>query len=137
MNPTTIEAMSFIPVEPQVTPPAQVKAAEIVAAVNRATKGAVSALILPWEALWESAESTPQEIFNALGAQGAMVLLAGSIAVEHITKIAEGLSLVTGQTVTPEGPELLGHAKYLTTKYPVTVDPLTGHVTVTMPPEEE
>lgn len=127
-----INAMSFIPVEPQPIPPAQSKAKKIVEAVNRASKNAVSALVVPWEDLWESTDATPQEIFNALGAKGGMVLLAGSIAVEHITKIAEGLTLITGELVTPEGPKLLGDAKYLTTKYPATVNP-DGTVTVEMP----
>lgn len=117
----------LIPVPTSPTPtPAEVVANTIIQSVNAQVPTRVAALKNIWETLWENHRATPQEIFDELGGNGALVLLAGQLAVTDLTNIAQAIGK------TPE--ELIGDAKYLTVKHPVTIAE-NGVVTVTMPEE--
>lgn len=122
---TMSAATGLIPVAQSPTPePAEIVAQTIVDAVNAQVPIRVAALKNVWETLWENPRATPQEIFNELGPNGALVLLAGSLCVADLENIADAI----GKTFA----ELVGDEKYYTTKHPVNVNQ-DGTVTVTMP----
>lgn len=79
-----------------------------------------------WETLWENPREKPDVIVGHMGNRAARFFLAGSIERDYMQAIATA----TDQTFA----ELVGDEKYITTKYPVTVNP-DGTVTVEMPQE--
>lgn len=113
----------LIPI-PTVEKPAAVLAAESVGfAINEQEKQIIAKHKVLWETTWENPRgATPQEVFNAFGANGYKVLLCGSAYVDLI----EAIAMIKGTTA----EQLLGDWKYTTTKYEISVS--SGQVTVHM-----
>lgn len=125
---TTVPMSVFVPVPPAPQDStATVVAKAIIEAVNDQPGKRVTALRNVWDMLWENDRegASPQEVFDALqevqGGAGALVLLAGSLAVQDLENIANH----TNTTF----ESLVGDAKYYTTPRTIIINP-DGSVTV-------
>lgn len=117
--------MSLIPVPQSPEPtPAELSASAVVDGVNGEHAHDIMVMKNLWETLWENHRATPVEIFSVLGPRGYLVLQAGAAQIAHLQASAQ----LAGTNL----EEILGDAKYLTTKYPVTLNG-DGSVNVEMP----
>lgn len=122
-----ISQSQIIPVEE--TPPVPVGktiADDLVNGINPELDRRIAHFKNRWETLWENPREKPDVIVGYMGNRADRFFLAGSIERDYMQAIATA----TGQTFA----ELVGDEKYITTKYPVTVNP-DGTVTVDMPQE--
>jgi hypothetical protein len=103
---------------------AQIVAEAVIDGCNAGLNDRVSRMKNMWETVWDNPRATPPEIFAALGTKGRVVLLAAVQVRADLTALAT-LSGTTAEA-------LLGDAKYLSPRYPVTIAS-DGRVTVTMP----
>lgn len=104
--------------------PAQIVAEAVIDGCNAGLNDRVSRMKNLWETVWDNPRATPVQIFAALGTKGKIVLQAAGQVRADLTALAN----ISGTTA----EALLGDAKYLTPRYPVTIH-ADGHVTVTMP----
>lgn len=95
--------------------PAALAAEAIVDGCNAALNDRVQRVKNLWETLWENDRATPAQILAALGTHARRVFQAAALARSDL----EAVATLAGKTPT----ELLGHAKYLTPKFPVTFFP--------------
>jgi hypothetical protein len=112
----------LISVSDPVDPPATLAAQAIVDGCNAALNDRVQRVKNLWETLWENDRATPAQILAALGTNARRVFQAAALARSDL----EAVATLAGKTPT----ELLGHAKYLSPKYPVTFH-ADGRVTLT------
>ena len=116
-------AQLFGPVE-TVKPPAEVVAETIVEGCDAALKDRCERMKNLWSTLWENERATPAQILTALGTNARTVFLAAKAARDDL----EAVAALAGKT--PAG--LLGDAKYLSPKLPVTFHS-DGRVTLVSP----
>lgn len=110
-----------MPVDEKTT--AELAAESVGFAINEQEKQIIATHKVLWETTWENPRgATPQEVFNAFGANGYKVLLCGRAYVDLI----ESIAMIKGVTA----EQLLGDWKYTTTAYEVEIT--NGAVTVLM-----
>jgi hypothetical protein len=114
----------IIPVTESTQDPAQVVAEAIVQGCNAALHDRVSRIKNLWETLWENERATPAQILAALGTNARRVFQAAALARADL----EAIAALANTTPTA----LLGDAKYLTPKFPVTFLP-DGSAVLTNP----
>jgi hypothetical protein len=102
---------NLIPTTPKTA--AEIQADAIVNGVNQQLKARVSTHKIIWSSLWESPATSAVDILAALGPRGVRALQAGAQSVADLTACAA----IAGTTV----EALVGDAKYLTTKLPVSI----------------
>lgn len=114
----------IIPVTEPTQDPAQVVAEAIVQGCNAALTDRVSRIKNLWETLWENERATPAEVLAALDVNARKIFQAAALARADL----EAVATLAGTTPTA----LLGDAKYLTPKLPVTFHD-DGRVTINHP----
>jgi len=121
--PLITSAQTLIPSTPEVEKPkAEMVAQALVDGVNAGLTDRVSRFKNLWETLWENDRAEPAEILAALGPKAMIVFQAAGAARTDLDAMAE----LAGTTA----EALLGDAKYLTPKLPVTFHQ-DGTVTIT------
>jgi hypothetical protein len=121
---TALCSAQLITVSEPVEPPAQIVADAIFEGCNAALQDRVARIKNLWETLWENERATPAQILVALGTNAHLVFQAAALARTDLEAVAE----LAG--ITPMA--LLGDAKYLTPKFPVTFFP-DGSAVLTNP----
>lgn len=121
---TSLAQAQLITVTDTIEPPAQLAAAAIVDGCNAALNDRVARVKNLWETLWENDRATPAQILSALGPNARRVFQAAALARADL----EAVATLAGKTPT----ELLGDAKYLSPKFPVTFFP-DGRAALTNP----
>lgn len=106
---------------------AEIAADSVSKGINDMERKIIEAHKTMWETTWENPRgATPQDVFNRWGASGARVLQCG----RNFVDLIEAIAVMRGTTA----EELLGHWKYTTTAFEVTIS--NGHVTVTSTPSQ-
>jgi hypothetical protein len=108
-------------------PEAKAAAIAVLGKINKVKSKAISDHKEAWSKIWDNPKASPQEIFDELGSEGGIVLVAGSLQVDYITLITDAINNRDGSSYT--AADWLGDPKYLTTGKPVTVNE-DGTVTV-------
>ena len=106
------------------TPVEQIIANDLTGRINPELSRRLAFFKNSWDTTWENPRSTPDAVVEAMGTKAARFFLAGSIERDYFQSIATALGVTFA--------ELVGDDKYLTTKYPVTVNE-NGTATVEMP----
>jgi hypothetical protein len=113
---------------PSIPPPEKTQAERIAEAIiaesNRHFPQRLETFKNLWSLLWENDTATPAEILEAWGTNAKLMFQAAGAERQWVTTIAAAL----GTTA----EELLGDAKYLTPKQPVTFHQ-DGKVTISQP----
>lgn len=121
---TSLAQAQLITVTDTIDPPATLAAQAIIDGCNAALLDRVARVKNLWETLWENERATPSQILTALGTHARRVFQAAALARSDL----EAVAALAGKTPT----ELLGDAKYLTPKFPVTFFP-DGRAVLTNP----
>jgi hypothetical protein len=121
---TALCSAQLITVSEPVEPPAQIVADAIFEGCNAALQDRVARIKNLWETLWENERATPAQILAALGTNARRVFQAAALARADL----EAIAALANTTPTA----LLGDAKYLTPKFPVTFLP-DGSAVLTNP----
>ena len=117
---TTPQPLLFVIETPDI-PEAQVVAQALIDGANAGLGDRVARMRNLWETLWENPRATPAEILAELGPKAKTLFQAAAQARTDLEIMAQ----LAGTTATA----LLGDAKYLNPKQPVTIHP-DGTVTL-------
>lgn len=109
---TRAEPLLFVIEKPMPTP-AEEAALALIEGANAGLADRVARMKNLWETLWENPRATPAEILAALGTKARTLFIAAARARTDL----EQMATLAGTTATA----LLGDAKYLTPKLPVTL----------------
>lgn len=112
---TVLAQAQLISVAAPTETPAALAAEAIVDGCNAALNDRVQRVKNLWETLWENDRATPAQILAALGTNARRVFQAAALARSDL----EAVAALANTTPTA----LLGDAKYLTPKFPVTFFP--------------
>jgi len=106
-------AVDIVPPVVETKTQAQFVSENLITGANSALNVRIENFKVMWSMLWENDRATPADILAALGTKAKSLFVAAGLARQDMTSIATVLG------TTPEA--MLGDAKYLTPKVPVTI----------------